>query len=163
MLAILLPGGRRVEVVEIAEPAAGPGEVRVRVRASAICGTDLHHYREDVLTRAPAARLVSGHEPVGEVESVGPGVAWPEVGDRVVVYHVVGCQTCDACRAARFKRCAALFERGAMASARDGAIADYISVPASNCIPFPTSFSCVVVALLGCIFGSAYGALRCAR
>ena len=163
MRAILLSGDRRVQLGDIASPGPGVGEVRVKIKVSAICGTDLHYYREEVATRAGSAHFASGHEPVGEVESVGAGVVWPNVGDRVVVYHVVGCQQCDACRGGRFKECPSVFKQGAMGAVRNGANAEYIVVPARQCLPLPSTFTWEEGAILACNFGTAYGALRNAR
>ena len=141
-----------------------PSPVQVRSESgsapSAICGTDLHYYRQPVAVRSPAAHLATGHEPVGEVETVGSGVVWPSIGDRVVVYHVVGCQKCDACRGANFKECPLLFAEGAMSEVRHGSNAEYIVVPASQCLPLPAEMSWEEGAVLSCNFGTAYGALR---
>lgn len=109
MRALFLPGGRQVEIREVAEPEAGPGEVVIALGAAGLCGSDLHmHYRPEPerrhgmvfgLTTDPG--IVPGHEPAGSVAEVGPGVENLHLGDRVAVHHMGGCGTCMACRRGR--------------------------------------------------------------
>ena len=75
------PGTPLVER-ERPDPVPGPGEVRLRVLACAVCRTDLHVVDGDLAWRRP---VVPGHEIVGVVESVAAGVRWPEPGMRVGV------------------------------------------------------------------------------
>ena len=80
MKAAVYKGKRRLVVAEIPTPEPGPGQVLVRVRLSAICGTDVHAYMYD----APRPGTVMGHEYCGTIAAVGDGVtSWSE-GDRVV-------------------------------------------------------------------------------
>ena len=89
-----------VEHVTAEVPEPGPGQVLLRMRGSSICGSDIRAiYREHLGHGAEAYQgVVAGHEPCGEVVATGPGVARIGVGDRVVVYHIVGCGQCDECR-----------------------------------------------------------------
>ena len=75
------------------EPVAGPGEVTVRLAACGVCGTDLEKLRGNYRSAG-----ILGHEPVGRIAGVGPGVAGFRPGDRVFVHHHVPCGTCDVCR-----------------------------------------------------------------
>ena len=75
------------------EPAAGPGELTVRLAACGVCGTDLEKLRGNYRTAG-----ILGHEPVGRVAAVGAGVGGFSVGDRVFVHHHVPCLACDVCR-----------------------------------------------------------------
>lgn len=163
MKGMTLPGDRTLVFADIPVPEPGPGEVRIRTMASAICGTDLHYYRATAEARADAASLATGHEPVGIVEKVGEGVVWPAVGERVIGYHVVGCQKCDACRAANFKECPLIFTQGAMSEVRHGSNAEYIVLPSRQCLPLPEQFDWADGALLACNFGTGYGAVRNAQ
>jgi L-iditol 2-dehydrogenase len=81
-----------VVVEERADPVAGPGEVVCRVLACGVCGSDVS---ETYVSRKLPAVL--GHEVVGEVLSLGAGVATVAVGDRVVIHHHVPCGDCRAC------------------------------------------------------------------
>ena len=82
-----------VVLEERPEPRAGPGEVTVRLAACGICGTDLEKVRGNYRTAG-----ILGHEPVGTIAEVGPGVVQHAVGDRVFVHHHVPCLTCEVCR-----------------------------------------------------------------
>ena len=82
MRAVVITEGRELEVRELAEPEPGEGQVRVRVAACGICGSDLHFLPSPAIP----AGTVMGHEFAGEVDAVGPGVDDFSVGDRVCVY-----------------------------------------------------------------------------
>lgn len=82
-----------VRVVEMEEPAIGPGEALVAMKAVGLCGSDVTPWY--VATKAPA---VLGHETAGVVERVGPGVASLREGDRVFVHHHAPCGSCGICR-----------------------------------------------------------------
>ena len=80
---------------DLPDPVPAHGQVLIRVHASGVCGTDLHVHHGYLPVSAP---LVAGHEPVGEVVQVGPGVTWPAVGDRVGVSWIQkGCGDCRHC------------------------------------------------------------------
>jgi len=72
MRAVICHGPENYTLEEIPVPAPGPGEVVIASRASAICGSDLHGFREASPRRIPP--LVMGHETVGEIADVGDGV-----------------------------------------------------------------------------------------
>lgn len=85
---------------DVAEPVSGDGEVIVALAACGVCGTDLEKLRGRYRT---AGRL--GHEPVGRVEAVGPGVTGVSRGDRVFVHHHVPCLQCEVCRKGHLTFC----------------------------------------------------------
>lgn len=93
-----LSGDRSTALLTKPTPTPGTCQVLIRSRGPAICGTNLHLYRENVTARAAYARNYPGHEPVGDVVAVGDDMAWPPVGDRVVGDPVIGCDDCDFCR-----------------------------------------------------------------
>ena len=96
MIAAVFRGPGLIEVEEMARPTVqDPRDAVVRVTRAAICGTDLHPYRGEI----PGFRAgtVLGHEIVGLVEDVGPGVVGVSPGDRVVVSDVIACGRCDWC------------------------------------------------------------------
>src|SRR5918911_4361146 len=100
MRGTYLPGARRVEQRSVPDPAPGPGQVVLAMRASTICGSDLRAiYREHLGVGAEAYQgVIAGHEPAGEVVAVGPGCRRIGVGDRVAIYHIAGCGMCEECR-----------------------------------------------------------------
>jgi threonine 3-dehydrogenase len=111
-------------------PAVGPTDVRIRVTAFAICGTDLHIVEWD---RWAASRiqppLVFGHEFTGVVESVGPEVELVRPGDRVTGETHVYCGLCYACRRGLAHLCQNVKILGVD---RQGAFADYVVIPQQN-------------------------------
>lgn len=84
-------------IKEIGDPTAAAGQVVIRVRASGLCGGDVHLYHGMFPLPPP---IIAGHEPVGEIVAVGPGVTDLRVGDRVGVSWVQrGCGRCERCQA----------------------------------------------------------------
>jgi 2-desacetyl-2-hydroxyethyl bacteriochlorophyllide A dehydrogenase len=100
MKAAFLPSpNARLEVRDTAVPEPGPGEVRIRMIASGVCGTDIHVWHGLFPVQYP---LVLGHEPVGLVDAVGAGVSALRTGDRVGVSWVQGsCGRCGHCQRQR--------------------------------------------------------------
>ena len=122
--------GPGLQLLELPEPAVGPGDVLVRVRATGICGTDLHILDWD----AWAARTVTtprtvGHEFAGEVVEVGPSVTDVHVGDVVSGEGHLVCGRCRSCRAGRRHLC--INTRGIGVHV-DGAFAEYVALPSAN-------------------------------
>jgi 2-desacetyl-2-hydroxyethyl bacteriochlorophyllide A dehydrogenase len=104
MKALVYLGPRSMELQDVPEPRAGPGEVIIETTASAVCGSDLHGFREATPRRIPP--LIMGHETVGAVAAVGEGVDPDRVGQRVVLRPILACGACDACRTGRTNVCA---------------------------------------------------------
>jgi len=115
------------------DPAAG--EVRVKVQAVGICGSELSGYLGHNSLRTPP--LVMGHEFSGVVEEVGaPAAAGPAVGARVVVNPLIGCGECGDCRGGHENLC---LQRALIGAHRAGAFADSVVVPAAACLPLPAA------------------------
>jgi propanol-preferring alcohol dehydrogenase len=124
----------------------GPGEVRLAVRACGVCHTDLHIVEGDL----PAHRLplIPGHQIVGMVEAVGPGVDRPAVGERVGVGWLAGtCGRCDFCTQGLENLCPQARFTG---YDRDGGYAERTIVPAAYAFPLPPRFSDAQAAPLLC-------------
>jgi threonine 3-dehydrogenase len=118
------------ELTERPEPDAGPGEVKIRVLRTGICGTDLHIESWDVwAASAVDAPLVPGHEFCGEVVAVGDGVRDVRLGDQVSGEGHIVCGTCRNCRAGRRHLC---IRTSSVGVNRDGAFAEYVVLPESN-------------------------------
>ncbi|MDK2927705.1 MAG: threonine 3-dehydrogenase [Bacillota bacterium] len=120
------PGARLAER-EI--PAPGPGEVVIRVRAAALCGTDIHIYEWNPWAQNAGLKLpfILGHECAGEVAAVGAGVHSLGVGDRVAVDTHIPCGTCRLCQTGRQHICQNLKLFGVHTN---GCFAQYACVPA---------------------------------
>ncbi|HRW61667.1 MAG TPA: alcohol dehydrogenase catalytic domain-containing protein, partial [Defluviicoccus sp.] len=96
MKAAVVPSANaKWEIREIATPEPGPNQVLIRIHASGLCYTDVHQTRGDL--PGPFPRTL-GHEPVGEVVAVGPGVRSRRIGDRVGVPWIqTTCGRCEWC------------------------------------------------------------------
>ena len=115
---------------DVPVPTISMNEVLIKVEKTAICGTDLHIYNWDEWSqRTIEPPLVIGHEFVGEIVELGPGVHNYSVGDRVSAEGHITCGMCRNCRAGRRHLCT--HTRGIGVN-RDGAFAEFIAVPASN-------------------------------
>jgi len=160
MRGVVLPGDSTVRHVDVPVPEPGVGQVLLAMRASSICGSDIRAiYREHLGSGAEAYRgVVAGHEPCGEVVAVGPGCRRLSVGDRVAVYHIVGCGQCGECRHGYLIGCTDQ-SRAAYGWQRDGGHAEYLLAEESTCIALPEPLSYVDGALVSCGFGTAYEAL----
>ena len=122
--------GPGLEFVDRPEPEPGEGEVKVRVERTGICGTDLHIESWDAWAQgAVEPPIILGHEFSGRVVALGAGVASVAIGDHVSGEGHIVCGTCRNCRAGRRHLC--IRTRG-IGVDRDGAFAEYVSLPASN-------------------------------
>jgi propanol-preferring alcohol dehydrogenase len=150
---------RPLRLVELPVPEPGPGELLVRVLACGVCRTDLHVVEGDLPEHR--ARVVPGHEVVGEVVALGPGAplrAGPRVGDRVGVAWLRRTDgTCRFCRRGDENLCPASRYTGWDA---DGGYAEYTSVPADFAYRLPTGYDDATLAPLLCAGIIGYRALR---
>jgi L-iditol 2-dehydrogenase len=121
------PGFGSVQLCTIPDPQPQRGQVRIRVRAAGLCGTDLHIYRGEFRSYPP---VVLGHEVAGEIDLLGEGVEGLAGGERVTTetYFSV-CGKCRYCRAGRVNLCLA---RRSIGSAVNGGFAQFLVVPAAN-------------------------------
>ncbi len=167
MIGLTFTGEREIAFVEFADPVPGPGEVVLEVKASGMCGSDLHAYRRPKGT-PPTARhrfhsgpVIGGHEPCGIVVAIGAGVpsSMARNGQRVMVHHYSGCGGCNPCRSGWQQLCQDVPLR--VYGANDhGAHAKYLKVPASTLVALPDELSFAAGAAISCGTGTAYGALR---
>jgi propanol-preferring alcohol dehydrogenase len=127
-------------------PAPGPGEVLIEIAACGVCRTDLHVVDGELPD--PALPLVPGHEIVGRVAALGPGVAGLALGARVgVPWLGFTCGVCSYCRAARENLCDRPLFTG---YTRDGGYATHAVADARYCFPLPTDADPVKLAPLLC-------------
>src|SRR5215467_7534372 len=164
MRGVVFLGNRQLELQDFPDPSPGLGEVVVAMKASGMCGSDLHVYRavgsQNALGFAVSTPAIAGHEPCGVVAEVGPGVnpRLAQVGARVMVHHYFGCGVCEHCRTGWSQMC---IEGSAVYGVtQHGGHAPYMKVPASTLIPLPDELSFETGAAVSCGTGTAYGALR---
>lgn len=125
---------------EIPTPSPGKGEVLVRVRAAAICGSDLKIYKWDEFARSIIPRLpfIPGHECCGEIVALGEGVMGFKVGDKVASETHIPCLQCFQCRHGRPHTCENM---GLFGHTRDGCFAEYTVIPAVSTRRIPEALS----------------------
>lgn len=149
--------GLWMESVPVPVPEPGAGEVLIRVRKSAICGTDLHIYKWDEwAAKTIPVPMVVGHEFVGEIADSGPGAVKYAVGQRVSGEGHVVCGTCRNCRAGRGHLCRNTLGVGVN---RPGSFAEYVCIPESNVIAIPDDVPDEIAAIFDPLGNAVHTAL----
>jgi threonine dehydrogenase-like Zn-dependent dehydrogenase len=137
MKAAVLVADRRIEIQDLPEPAAGPGEVLIAPAFASICGTDEHVFAGEFAGRVHYP-LIQGHEFCGTVVALGGGVTHLAVGDRVAVDPIVSCMRCPACLVGRLNACQTLKLLGVDLP---GGFAERVAAPAKSCFRVPDGLS----------------------
>ena len=161
MLAVTFQGPGEVAVSERPEPQLhAPDDAIVRVRASGVCGSDLHIYHGRVPIEPG---FVIGHEYVGEVVAAGDQVTSVAVGDRVLGCFQVACGICWFCRHGHFHKCddSRTFGHGAALGDLPGTQAEYALIPHANLAlrRVPDGLSDDVALFAGDVMGTGYHAV----
>ena len=107
-------------------PRAGPGEAVIQVRLTTICGTDIHIVRGEYPVKEG---LTIGHEAVGVIHELGPGVRGYSTGQRVLVGAITPCGQCEACLAGDRSQCGGPLGGWRLGNTIDGAQAEYVLIP----------------------------------
>ncbi|MEQ6900446.1 alcohol dehydrogenase catalytic domain-containing protein [Nocardioides sp. YIM 152588] len=152
------PGCAFVE--DRSEPDLLPGQVRLAVAATSVCGTDASIYAHGPAAQALGLRfpVTMGHEVAGTVVEVGPHTTGPALGARVGVETHLACGHCWACRAGEGHNCADMSLLGVDV---DGAFAERVVVPAASCFEVPDEISPETAALLEPAGSAMHAVLRC--
>ena len=136
----------------VPEPACGPEDVLIKIRKTAICGTDLHIFNWDAWSRKTIKTpLVIGHEFVGEIAAVGANVTGFKPGQRVSGEGHLTCGICRNCRAGKRHLCPDTHGVGVN---RIGCFTEYLVIPAINVYPVPDSIDDEIASILD-PFGNA--------
>ena len=135
MRAAVVRAPRQLRIEDVDEPKVGNHDVLVRIRATAICGTDVEIIKGKGGAKFP---VIPGHEFAGVIERVGPQVTVFKPGDRVVGNPAIFCGKCFWCRKGLQNLCV---YGGLMGRERDGAFAEYASIPESNVFKLPDEVS----------------------
>jgi len=148
---------RGIWLEDIDEPTVGHNDVLIRVKRTAICGTDIHIYQwDDWASKTIPVPLAVGHEFYGEVVECGVEVKGFNVGDRVSAEGHVTCGVCRNCRAGRRHLCMNTVGVGVN---RAGAFADYLCVPAVNVFKLPDAISDEMASILDPLGNATHTAL----
>lgn len=135
MKALQFFGKQDLRFVDLPEPQINDDEILMKVKKVGICGTDLHIYSGGM--KVPNLQVL-GHEFVGDIVKIGSNVTNIQVGDRAVAEHVIGCEKCAYCSQGKRNLCKAPTIIGIN---RQGALAEYISIPSDLVFKLPDEFS----------------------
>jgi threonine 3-dehydrogenase len=138
-------------------PAVGHNDVRIRVKRTAICGTDMHIYNWDPWAQKTIpVPMTVGHEYCGEIVEIGSEVSGLEVGDRVSGEGHITCGFCRNCRAGRRHLCRNTVGVGVN---RPGCFAEYVVIPAVNAFKLPDAIDDEIAAILDPLGNAVHTAL----
>src|SRR5688572_31746447 len=134
MKANVFHGKNKIRIDEVEKPRAAASDAIIRVTLTTICGTDLHIVRGEYPV---APGLVIGHEPVGVIDELGPGVTGYNIGDRVLVGAITPCGQCRGCLSGHLSQCGHGDGYEAIGGWRfgntiNGAQAEYLLVPSAQ-------------------------------
>jgi threonine 3-dehydrogenase len=142
---------------DVPMPEVRPNDVLIKVKKSAICGTDLHIYKWDEWAQQTIKPPVTiGHEYMGEVVEVGSEVNRVKVGERVTVEGHISCGFCRNCRRGRQHICDHTVGIGVQ---RDGGFAEYIAVPDKNVLHIDVSIPDEIMAIMDPLGNATHTAL----
>ncbi len=137
---------------DVPEPTVGINDVKIKIKKTAICGTDLHIYKWDEWSQNTIKTpMIIGHEYVGIISEMGDGVKHFAVGDRVTGEGHIACGHCRNCRRGKLHVCENTIGVGVD---RDGAFAEYLVIPADNVIRLDERISDEMAAIMD-PFGNA--------
>lgn len=162
MKAAILYGNEDVRYGDWETPAVGPGQVKVKIKAAGICGSDVPRVLHNGAHFYP---VVLGHEFSGDIVELGEGVENLSIGDRVSGAPLLPCMSCENCQKGDFALCR---HYSFIGSRQQGSFAEYVVMPAANAVKFSSSvpyeqgamFEPATVGIHG-IFVSDYKAGEC--
>jgi len=156
MKAAVVPAAQsKWEIREVPKPEPGPNQVLIKIRASGICYTDVHQTEGSLPGAFPR---ILGHEPVGEVVAVGPGVTTRKLGDRVgVPWMQMTCGRCEWCKRGKPMFCAQLT---GTSGAAPGGHAEYMLAYAGASMLLPDGLSYEQAAPIFCAGYTVWSGLR---
>jgi L-iditol 2-dehydrogenase len=150
MLAAVYHGPHDLRIEEVPTPVAGAGELLLHIEEASICGTDLRVYHGQHRLFPPGTVRIPGHEVVGIIAEIGPGVSGYTAGPRVFVAPNMGCGHCRQCVSGANNLCP---DYQAIGLTMDGGFAQYMRVPAKallqgNVMPVRADLDPAVAALI---------------
>jgi alcohol dehydrogenase len=157
MKAAVFVAPGRIELQDRPVPEIGPGDVLLRVTTTTICGTDVHILKGEYPVEP--GRIV-GHEPVGVIAELGPGVTGYLIGQRVVVGAVTPCGQCNSCLDAQWSQCGGKAMGGwRLGNTIDGCQAEYVRIPnaMANLAPVPDHLTDEQVLMCPDIMSTGFG------
>lgn len=142
MKALVVTNKEQMEVIELSRPAVKANEVLIKVAYCGICGSDIPRYFEGAVHQFPQ---VLGHEFSGTVVELGEQVTEIKVNSQVAVAPLIPCEDCEQCNQGNPAMCS---DYSFIGSRQQGAMAEYVAVPAMNCLNIPTNLDLIQAALV---------------
>lgn len=157
MRALVFRGANQIGIEHVPIPKPEPGEAVIRVTLTTICGTDLHILNGEYPVKPG---LVIGHEPVGVIHELGPGLTGYGVGERVLVGAITPCGQCSYCLSGHWSQCGGPIGGWKFGNTINGAQAEYLLVPnaQANLAKIPDELSDEQVVLLADIASTGISA-----
>jgi len=158
MRALVFHGPNQIAVESVPMPKAGYGEAVIRVTLTTICGTDVHILKGEYPVKPG---LIIGHEAVGVIHELGPGVSGYEIGERVLVGAITPCGQCSSCLGGGWSQCGGVPIGGwKFGNTINGAQAEYLLVPSAqaNMAKIPDELTDEQVILLADIASTGFSA-----
>lgn len=138
-------------------PTIGPNDVLIKIRKTAICGTDVHIYNWDEWAqKVISVPMIIGHEFVGEIVEVGSEARGFKTGDRVSGEGHIACEECRSCKGGRRHLCR---KNVGVGVTRQGCFAEYLAIPAANAYHIPSQVSDDLAAILDPLGNATHVAL----
>lgn len=162
MKALVFRGPNQIALESVPMPTAGYGEVVVRMTLTTICGTDVHILKGEYPVKPG---LIIGHEAVGVIHELGPGISGYKVGDRVLVGAITPCGQCSSCLGGDWSQCGGVAIGGwKFGNTINGAQAEYLLVPSAqaNMAEIPSKLTDEQVILLSDIASTGFSAAESA-
>ncbi len=135
MTVAFLESPHQILIQDVPLPEPQAGDVRVRLTQTGICGSDVHLFLGH---RLLANRTSIGHEGLGYIDKIGPGVVGRSLGERVVIEPNIPCRRCRFCQAGKGNIC---INKRVVGQTEPGCFAQYVVLPAEFCPPVPDSIS----------------------
>ena len=157
MKAAVLHGPKDIKVEEVDVPAPGAGEVLVEVAANGLCHTDVTYYEAKIPEKMRKYPLILGHEAAGRIVKLGEGVDRLSMDDHVLMPPVYGCGECPMCLSGHDNLCS---KSSMLGGSRDGAYAQYISIPARHAYKMDPSIDMMKACVAADAVSTVYYSLK---
>jgi L-idonate 5-dehydrogenase len=151
MKTYLLYGAKDIRLSEKSVPIPGADQVLIKPKFTGICGSDVHYFQHGYCGNfIPKRPFALGHEFAGVVDSIGANVIGLKVGDEVAVDPSMPCGSCKHCKSGHYNLCLSMryFGSASCDPHMDGAMGQYLVVPATNCYLLPVGISMAQASLL---------------
>jgi D-arabinose 1-dehydrogenase-like Zn-dependent alcohol dehydrogenase len=163
--AVFLGPNKPLEIRQVEKPKPQEGEILIRVAATGVCHSDIHHMKGELIGAPPPEGFILGHEVSGWVEEFGPNTVNPyglQKGDQVIISWLVPCGKCKYCANGKENYCNYIMTKMPGLIGINGGHAEYLTVPEIAVIPAREVRDIKIASPISCAYGTAYNALKSA-